>query len=381
MTKKVLFITHHKLNENKGGSNGSKGSLHCFATLFDNLAVLSPAFEGPVSPYIPSGVKLYHPNDTRSNLRKLVDMYRGVISPLYYAVRQHLKTHRYDIIVVDHSFSGAGLINDLKKTGAKIITIHHNVERDYLRDNSKERPVFYRYPFLYFSKKAERDCLKNSDINLTVTEHDASVFRLWYPDAHVYNWGNFEYLSIVDKSFEERQRRLTFVITGSLCFSQSIVPISLFINKYWPLVHQVYQDAKLLIAGRNPSKELQQICSTDKGILLIPNPEDIESVVQQADYYICPISEGSGRKLRILDGLRQGLPILCHDVSVSGYESIKDNHFLFSYHDEESFIESLRKITTTPISPDKVYQAYRKEFSLSTGIMRLETFLRKENIF
>ena len=379
MNKRLLFITHHKLDENNGGSNASKGFIHCFASLFEECAIICPKIHS-TTPYLPQNVEYYPLHDTRSKVRKFFDMYRGRISGIYYAVKEHLKENKYDIVVIDHSFSGAGLSKYIKSTGSQLITIHHNVERDYLRDNGKERPLFYRHAFLHYSKKSERDCLKNSDVNLTVTKRDASIFSTWYPNIKVYPWGIFEYRPLPDKTFVNKGKKHTFIITGSLYFAQSLLPIMDFVDKYWPLVREQYPNATLLIAGRNPSEELKRKCGVTEGITLIPNPEDINEVVQRADYYICPIFAGSGLKLRIYDGLKQGLPVLCHEVSAAGYEEIEYKHCLFTYRDKNSFSTSLRSMLSTVVSQEDVYNTYRKAFSLETGIKKLQEIIEKENI-
>lgn len=379
MKQKLLYITHHKLDDNNGGCNASKGFLHCFASLFDEGAVICHTMDNPSS-YIPSNFTYYPMVDKRGKVRKLFDMYRGAISGHYFFVRKHLREHHYDAVVIDHTFTGAGLSKYIKSTGAKLITIHHNVERDYLSDNGKERSLLYRLPFLYYSRKSERDCLQNSDLNLTVTERDASVFRSWFPNIHVSNWGIFEYRPIEDKEFTDKTKSHIFVITGSLYFEQSLMPIMGFIHDYWPLVQKEIPQAQLLIAGRNPSPALLDMCASTKGIVVIPNPDDMGAVVRKADYYICPIHAGSGLKLRIFDGLKQGLPVLCHEFSAVGYESLTANGFLFPYHNQQSFVESLQQITQADILPQQVYHTFKDTFSLSTGQEKLENLLKQEHI-
>ena len=379
MKQRLLYITHHKLDDNNGGCNASKGFLHCFASLFDEGAVICHSMAKP-SPYIPSTFKYYPMHDSRSKLRKFIDMYRGAISGHYYFVRQHLKEHHYDVVVIDHTFTGAGLSEYIKSTGAKLITIHHNVERDYLRDNGKERPLLYRFPFLYYCRKAEKDCLQNSDVNLTVTERDASVFRSWYPDIHVYNWGICEYRPIEEKEFTPKPKGQTFVITGSLYFEQSLVPIIDFIHDYWPLVLQHFPQAQLLIAGRNPSPALLELCAATEGITVIANPDDMGAVVRKADYYICPIHTGSGLKLRIFDGLKEGLLILCHDVAAAGYEPLAANGCLFAYHDKQTFVEALCSMTDANATPQTVYQTFKDTFSMQHGQTKLAGILHQEHI-
>ena len=382
MNKRLLVITRHRLSENNGGSNGSKGFIHCFAALFDNCSLIYPDFKEDPAAFIPAKYKLYPCHDGRPDIQKGLDMYRGVVSSLSAFTKAHLATHRYDVIVIDHSFIASSLIKAVKQTGAKVITIHHNVERDYLNDNKHQFGLSYRLPYLFFGKKAERDCLLASDVNLTVTQRDAATFRSWYADRdlHVYEWGNFEYRPIEEKSFPVSNDGQTFVITGSLCFEQSLAPIMEFVTRYWPLVKETYPAARLIVAGRNPSARLVASCHQQSGITVIANPTEMTTIVAQGNYYVCPINKGSGRKLRVIDGLRQGLPVLCHQVSVSGYEKLLACNCLYAYHDEASFSHSLNQMISAQVSPATVYQAYRQNFSLETGIQRLRTVLEKESI-
>lgn len=379
MKQRLLFITHHELDKSNGGANASKGFLRCFASLFDDCTIICHQI-AEIKPYIPDKVRYCPMCDKRSKVHKLFDMYRGVVSGHYYFVREHLKTNHYDVVVIDHTFTGAGLSKYIKSTGAKLITIHHNVERDYLHDNSKEKPLLYRFPFLYYCKKSERDCLRNSDVNLTVTERDASVFRSWYAGISVHNWGIFDYRDIDDTVFEEKPKGKVFVITGSLYFAQSLQPIIHFIQCYWPLLQQQCPQASLIIAGRNPSPALQYACTAAKGITLISNPADIGDVVHKADYYVCPINAGSGMKLRVSDGLRQGLLVLCHDTAAAGYESVAANGCLFAYHDTETFCLALHQMLQADTSPQKVYLSFQKMFSPQTGQERLKQILKQERI-
>lgn len=382
MTKRLLIITRHILSQNNGGANATKGFIHCLANLYKDCSLICPAFCGEAKQYIPAHVKIYPYFDQRSKIQKGLDVYRGRICADTPFVKKHLSNQQYDIVIIDHSIAGASLVKLIKDTGAKLITIHHNVERYYNHDNRTGYSLLFRYPYIYFANKAERDCLLHSDVNLTVTEKDASTFRSWYQgkNLHLHNWGIFNYQPFKDVQFTSRERNLTFVITGSLHFTQSIRPILDFINRYWPLLLQEYPVAQLIIAGRNPTPILMETCKEQKNITIIPNPENMEEVIVKADYYISPINMGSGQKLRIMDGLKQGLPVLCHEVSSYGYEEVAENNCLFAYHDEDSFMIALRKMLSTDINPNTVYQTFQKVFSLETGTQCLQDILHKEGI-
>lgn len=381
MDKRILFITRHRLNENNGGANCSKANVNCFSRLFNDCSLIFPEIDD-TSLFVPSNYKLFPCHDVRSLIRKGIDMYRGVVSPLSAFTKQHLSTHSYDLIVIDHSFIASAMIDVIRETGAQIITIHHNVERDYLRDNARMYSMLYRKPYVRFGKKAERDCLQASNVNLTLTEQDAAEFRSWFKDSdlHVHCWGTYEYKPIPDKVFKPRHQGHDFIITGSLAFWQSLVPIMEFLQTYWSSVLAVMPDARLTIAGRNPQQKLIDECQKLRNVTVIPNPEDINCLVEQADYYICPINAGSGLKLRVMDALRNGLSVLCHEVSAAGYENILRTNGMFCYRDKASFAEALSAMIATSISPADVYQAYRDTFSLEAGTEKLRAILHEENI-
>ena len=380
--KRLLIITRHRLNENNGGANASKGFIGCFAALFDDCSIIYPDFDGPER-FIPSSFKRYPCHDSRSNVRKGLDMYGGVVSKLSSFARHHLAKNRYDVIVIDHSFIGASLIKHLKAANACIITIHHNVERDFLNDNRKQYALSYRLPYLYFGKKAERDCLRLSNLNLTVTEDDAAEFRSWNicPTESIYHWGIFDYRPIPARAFTfNKVPEARFIITGSLNFAQSLYPILEFVHRYWPLIKKAIPTAQLMIAGRKPAQKLQDECQRQQGITIIPNPADMGALVANADYYICPINAGSGLKLRLWDGLKQGLPVLCHQVSAAGYEHMQSRGALFTYHDEASFTAALHDMLHAAPSPESVYDAFKDSFSMDAGIEKLQKILDSNNI-
>lgn len=369
------------MDDNNGGANASKAFILLFSSIFEGMTLMYPEHSDHSSAdRIPQGIKLLPVYDNRSKLRKGLDVYRGILHRFNKAVREHLAANRYDVIVVDHSLTFAGIGDDIKKSGAKIITIHHNVERDYNRANKPS--VVYRLPYMYFTDKAEREVLQASDVNLTLTANDAARFQSWYTDRdlHLRPIGLCEYHAIEAKTLPEKPFGNVFAITGSLCFRQSAEPVIRFVNEYYPLLRKHFEGCRLIIAGRNPNEELQAVCAAHDGIELIANPDDINAVIEQADVYICPINVGSGIKLRVLDGLRHGRPVVCHEVSAVGYERLMEKGAMFSYMDKDTFEQCLERLKTNTVSPTAIYDTYRKEFSPEEALKRLGNILAEEKI-
>lgn len=379
---KILIITRHYLDENNGGSNGSKAYIRALSELYPDCALMYPEHVDKKSvEFIPNGVKAIPCYDHRSKWKKGFDVYRGILHRFSGFVAKHIDSNKYDIVVIDHSHTANGVIGNVKKQGSKVVTIHHNNESQYFRDNKPG--VLYRWPFIHYSEKAERDALLMSDLNITVTEKDAREFREWYPgrNIHCHNMGTFQYQDLPSEIQDDGIRNCqTFAITGSMNFQQSQQPVIQFVERYLPLLLRKIPQAKLIIAGRDPSVSIQKVCAKHPEITLIPNPVDIGAVISQADIYVCPTDTGSGVKLRVMDGLKIGIPILGHSVSLNGYEAIKKDGFFFDYNDESSFERSLDEVVSLQYKKQQVYDSFLSYFGFEAGKRRLKEILQKENL-
>lgn len=379
---RVLFLTRHYLDENNGGSNGTKAYLRAIGELYDDVALIYPEhIGGDSTDFIPKGVKPIPCYDNRNLWQKGIDVYRGRLHRAINFIKRHLAENKYDVIVIDHSLVANGTIRTISRSGAKVITIHHNNESDYIKDNLPS--WLFRIPFVYYVKKAEREALLFSNLNVTVTEHDAKTFRDWYPsrNIHCYNMGTYQWQDLPKTIEDDGVRQCkTFAITGSLNFLQSQEPVIEFVERYYPVLLRKIPEARLIVAGRNPSQSIVDVCKRYQSIELIPNPEDIGEVIRQADIYVCPINTGSGVKLRVMDGLKLGIPVLGHRIAANGYEIIKDDGYFIEYYDEDSFEKSLDAISELKYKRQEVYDSFYRYFSFQAGKERLRDILMKEKL-
>lgn len=383
---KLLFITRHYLNEKNGGSLCSRANVYAFASLFSDFSIIYPTKYGiKMEDFIPVKAKLFGCDDSRSKIRKGLDIYRGRLHRFVDYVKEHLTTHQYDIIVLDHSLVGAGIVNYIhSKTNSKIITIHHNIEHKYNEDN--KQMLLFRYPYNYYANKAERETLNFSNLNLTLTKLDADYFAEWNKNINKYPiecLGNFETPDapvIFDKYQGSQGKGVGMVISGSMNFPQTVDAIVNFLTIYYPVAKKISPLISLVLTGRNPAKKIKDLCRNDSTIKIVESPDDIFEVIKDGNLYVSPIFGGSGVKLRVMDGLRLGLPVLCHENSANGYETIMKAGYMFTYHDVSSFESSYTKLIHTKFEKKNIYESYRQTFSFEAGVKRLRDILKKHNL-
>lgn len=377
---KILIITPHYIEQTSGGSLGSRAYIGAFANLFHNCTLIYPDKGNNIEKYLPPNVKLIPCKDTRTKIQKGIDVYKGILTRFPKFATDYIRNNKFDIIVFDHSITSIGIIDTAKKYSNYIITIHHNVETNYYRDNKP--PIYLRYAIIPTIEKAEKVALFESNLNLTVTEEDRRYFieKMNGNPNNIYCLSTSE--SYIDKPRAIKEKaidynNIKFIITGSLCFPQSIISIKNFISYYFPILENEIPDSRLIIAGRNPAKKLFHLIKNKNKISLIPNPTDIFQLIDESDIYICPTELGSGIKLRIMDGLKCGLPIIAHAHSCRGYEKLVEKGIIRSYHNLETFKQALRSIKENPISPDKILKEYYTLFSLQAETERLKYALTK----
>lgn len=379
---KVLFISFHSPYGNGGGIYATRAYANAFSAVFNDVVMIHPNIMGES-----------HDNrliDPRIHIIA-VPIARNVACKFYHRIRgeynyfikkeyfSYIKKYKPDIVVYDNSHVSYKLIDVAKKFNAKTIVIHHNYEVDYVRDNT---PFFLRQISLFWTRRIEKEAVLKSDINIFLTEHDLNIMKGIYPlnVRHAYVLGCFQYrdVDIAAPYFTKATCAPTFIITGNLSTRQTDISVRSWILNYYPIMLHIFPKHKLIIAGKSPSKTMIKLCSRYSQIELVSSPSDMSALIQIADYYICPTSMGSGLKMRIMDGLKYGLSVICHEVSSWGYEAFVNKGYMSVYSDSSSFEMAIRTIVAARYPRSSVMELYKQIFSFNSGVERLKKIMEIE---
>ena len=100
-------------------------------------------------------------------------------------------------------------------------------------------------------------------------------------------------------------------------------------------------------------------------------PENMSETIIDCGIFICPTNVGGGIKLRVMDGLKLGMPIITHKVSARGYDAFWDKPWFQVYEDKDSFMKALEKINVVIRENDglrdEIIESYKQIFSFSNG--------------
>lgn len=370
---KTLFVTYHYLHGNGGGVFASRGYVNAFAALSERLTLLCPVKDGRTPEGIAPSVRVIPVGYEKPRWRKFVDLLSGRIHRFFGVFDRVLASEPFDLVVFDTCYASFRLIRKARRRGCRIVTVHHNFQCEYVRDNYRF-PV--RLPLLFWTRICERDAVRNSDLNLVLTEADRlSLTRAYDPErkAVIRVLGVFEYRKEAKGPIHPLPDAPVFVATGDLSMRQTVEPFLEWMLDELPILRELVPDAQVVVAGKNPTESLVHACEAN-GIEVVASPDDMGAILRRGRYYLCPSSKGGGLKLRMMDGLKNGMPVLAHAVSARGYEPFvgRDVH---SYDTPETFRTALQELLSAPVDAESVVRHYQEAFSFEAGLARLQAIL------
>lgn len=381
--KKILYVASNDFNKYGGGRQAVRAYLDSVLEIFggEYVDVLSGTEYVPLEEYKDLNYIKYSKRSRFISYKEV--LLKGYLERWSTAILNHLKTHlsEYEMIIINGGANGS-VIPQLKKLGLKVATIHHNEEVEYTMDNKSMTTFGGRWDYLI--RKAQKLAYKYSDVNLFLTFQDRDSLEKMYGNNCKINevLGVYDYKSAY-KIIPSLKKRPFYQISisGSLSDYQTVHGIMDINKNYFDIIDSEIPGFKMLLTGRNPSYEVLDFANNHKGnVEIVANPIDILSVVQKGIIYLCPTDIGGGLKLRVMDGLKSGMPILVHAISARGYEMFKEKPYFRVYSDRESFKQGLLDLllyiqNSSAISYKQICEDFYSFFSYEIGTERMRRFL------
>jgi glycosyltransferase involved in cell wall biosynthesis len=220
--------------------------------------------------------------------------------------------------------------HDLLVTKKKILDVDDLMstfmERQIVSENMSIAQRLRRRVELFFVKRAERKILNSWDSISASNISDADLLRKNSHHANIFHAPNVINRSALSKA-EQRQQTVLFV--GNLSFPPNVHGLKEFVSTAWPLIKQKHPDAKLKVVGLRPSQSLFDEL-LQKQIEVFANVVSVEPFYAECNIVICPILFGSGTRIKILEAMAYGRPVVSTTIGAEGLGVISGEHALLA---------------------------------------------------
>lgn len=115
-----------------------------------------------------------------------------------------------------------------------------------------------------------------------------------------------------------KQSTSTILFVGTMGYHANRDGVSWFLRHCWPQIKQLQPEARFWVVGNwpdwaQPGAEYQQA-----GVQTFGYIEDLASIWQTADVFLCPLQVGSGTRIKILEAWSNRLPVLATSIGIEG---------------------------------------------------------------
>lgn len=125
---------------------------------------------------------------------------------------------------------------------------------------------------------------------------------------------------------------LTFV--GSLDWRPNQDGLRWFLESIWPLIQAGAPRARMSVVGRRPPKWARQFCSRH-GARLCADAPDVRPHLAEASVVVVPLRIGGGSRLKILEAMAAGKPVISTSIGAEGLNVRNDEHILIADSPED----------------------------------------------
>lgn len=265
-------------------------------------------------------------------------------------LRQFLESNSevYDLVHFDTI--GMFQYRSLFPTAAWVLN-HHNVESEMVARRADRSRIALRAYLKWEAHRLQR--WENSygpeaDAHLVVSELDRDRLLSIMPTSDVLvveNPTDCEYFKYSGCSKEEG----SIIFVGRIDAYANSKAVRWIREEIWPMIRDATKGCKLSIVGRGPHRDILDWGDREAAVEVTGFVDDVRPWMNRAQVYLCPIRDGGGTRLKILDAMAMELPLVCHPMALEGIDAQHEEHVLLAESAKEFADACLRLLSDSDL--------------------------------
>jgi glycosyltransferase involved in cell wall biosynthesis len=234
-----------------------------------------------------------------------------------------------------HFFSGPASVIDLHdvvsdrhlmlagRVRNPILRIIHNWEARRL--HAYEIECLRRFDAVWISTPAEADKLREFDV-----EHRLRV-ALRGIDLTDFPYGL------------ERDDSRDIIFTGHMSYEPNVDAAVFYCNEIHARVKELLPEARTLLVGNFPHRKVLKAAHAQKDVLVTGRVPSVAEYLRRSGVFIAPLRIGTGARIKLLEAMAVGTPIVSTAVGCEGLGVKHEEHLLIADRPED-FAQAIKRL-------------------------------------
>jgi len=248
------------------------------------------------------------------------------------AITEECRNAGYDLLVCDFLYPAPNVAE--ANPSLPTVLFQHNIESLIWKRmaENKSSPISRAYFKSQHDRffRAEKALSAGFDAIITVSPEDTRFARERYGLENVVG----DVATGVDTAYFNRHdtapkpKRLGFL--GSMDWMPNIEGVAWFVKEILPSLHRSDPEIEFVIIGRNPPASIRELSAVDPRVVVTGTVEDVRPFVSECRAIVVPLLSGGGTRLKILEALAMGIPVISTSIGAEGLMLEHERHLLIA---------------------------------------------------
>lgn len=232
-------------------------------------------------------------------------------------------------------------------SGIPTVLDHHNIESHMLLRRAENEPNFLKRWYYHQEgrrlEQVEKRVCPKVDLNITCSAVDSDRLRNIAPGSRVEDVPNG-----VDTDFFSQDTSITqemrLIFVGTLSWYPNAEAVKFIANELWPPLKAALPGVHFDIVGANPPTDVTELAKRDDHFVVHGFVDDVRPLLNRAAVFVCPIRDGGGTKLKILDAFSMAKAVVAHPISCEGIDAENGQNVIFAETAQE-YVSAIARLT------------------------------------
>ena len=245
--------------------------------------------------------------------------------------------------------------------GARIVYNWHNIESEAMRRFGATVPSLPRrwYAGQTAAKLAalEQGMLRDAFGHVVCSARERDQLHKSAPAARIQvveNGVDTQYFAAAGESAQVTQQ---IVFVGTMDYYPNVEAATSFANNIWPQVRERFPQMRLMIVGANPTPAVSALGAL-AGVTVTGTVPDVRPYYRDALAAIVPLRTGGGTRLKILEAMAAGVPVVSTVLGAEGLAVTPGSDILIADADNaQEWIDHLNALAQTTARQSQIAEA------------------------